>query len=210
MSTNSNETVHVVGICGSLRTLSYTRMAVRIALQGAAAHGATTRLIDLRDYDLVFCDGSHKEAERAPDVTRLRQAVRDAQGIILGTPDYHGSFSGVLKNALDLMGFAEFEGKVLGLVAVAGGAAGSVNALNNLRVVGRSLHAWVVPEQVSIPRAHSVFQDDGTLKDAGLHQRLEEVGHQVARFAFLHSSRQAQSFLQAWESAIRNPGATGQ
>src|ERR1041384_5609140 len=49
--------VLVAAICGSLRQQSYTRMAVRLALRGAAERGAQTRLIDLRDYSLVFCDG---------------------------------------------------------------------------------------------------------------------------------------------------------
>ena len=55
-----------------------------------------------------------------PGVGKLREEVRAAEGIILGTPEYHGGFSGVLKNALDLMGFDEFEGKMMGLVGVSG------------------------------------------------------------------------------------------
>ena len=101
--------IRVVGISGSLRNNSYTRMAVKIALQGAEKLGAQTQLIDLRDYDLVFCDGKEDESIYPEDVFRLRRDVQWAQGIVLGTPEYHGSFSGVLKNALDLMGFAEFE-----------------------------------------------------------------------------------------------------
>ena len=101
--------IRVVGISGSLRNNSYTRMAVKIALQGAEKLGAQTQLIDLRDYDLVFCDGKEDESIYPEDVFRLRRDVQWAQRIVLGTPEYHGSFSGVLKNALDLMGFAEFE-----------------------------------------------------------------------------------------------------
>jgi FMN reductase len=96
--------VFVVGICGSIRRGSYTRMAVQIALQGAQEVGAQTRLIDLKDYQLVSCDGKEDESTYPEDVFRLRREVSQAQGIILGTPEYHGSFSGVLKNALDLMG----------------------------------------------------------------------------------------------------------
>ena len=101
--------VFVVGICGSLRRGSYTRMAVQMALQGAQEVGTQTRLIDLKDYQLVSCDGKEDESTYPADVFRLRREVSQAQGIILGTPEYHGSFSGVLKNALDLMGFDEIE-----------------------------------------------------------------------------------------------------
>jgi len=77
-----------------------------------------------------------------------------------------------------------------------------------LRTVGRALHAWVVPEQVSIPEAYKVFDPSGTLKDSDLEKRLKAVGHQVARFTYLHTSAQAQEFLRAWEGAPVNPGGS--
>src|SRR5206468_3630574 len=106
-------TIHVVGISGSLRAGSYTRRAVECALQGAADSGAQTQLIDLNEYQLIFRAGKD-ETGYPDDVFRLRQHVKEAEGVVLGTPEYHGSFSGVLKNALDLMGFDEFEGKMIG------------------------------------------------------------------------------------------------
>ncbi len=194
----------IVGICGSLRPGSYTRMAVEITLQVAQEVGAQTQLIDLRNYELILCTGN--ESDYPKDVFRLRKDVKQAQGIILGTPEYHGGFSGVLKNALDLMGFDEFEGKMLGLVGVSGGKMGAVNALNSLRTIGRALHAWVLPDQVSLPEARKLFDEERNLKDAGLEARLKGLGREVARFAFLHSSEKAQEFLQAWENAPFNPG----
>ncbi len=201
------ESLRIVGICGSLRPGSYTRRAVQVALSGAAELGAETELIDLAAYDLVFCDGVGDESTYPEDVIRLRRAVQAAQGIILGTPVYHDSFSGVLKNALDLTGFREFEGKLIGLVGVAGGRGGALNALDGLRTVGRVLHAWVIPEQVSIPEVGKVFDSAGNLKDADVQRRLVEVGRQVTRFAYLHTSERALEFLRAWESAPVNPGA---
>jgi FMN reductase len=177
-----------------------------VALAGAKEAGARTRLIDLSAYHLIFCDGKEDESGYPKDVFTLREEVRAAQGIILATPEYHGGYSGVLKNALDLMGFEEFEGKMLGLVGVSGGGMGAFGAMNNLRAVGRALHAWVIPEQASIPEAYKVFDESGTLKDSALEKRLKEVGRQVARFAYLHTSEQAQEFLRAWEGAPVNPG----
>ena len=121
----SDQPIRVIAISGSLREPSYTRMALHIALRGAQDSGAETALIDLRDYKLPLCDGSD---DVTPDVVLLRRDVASAQGIILGTPIYHGSFSGVLKNALDLMGFEEFSGRIVGLVGVAGGKTGAVTA----------------------------------------------------------------------------------
>lgn len=199
--------IRVVGICGSLRPGSHARRAIQIALQGAEEVGAHTQLVDLRDYELAFCDGRDDARTYPPGIAQLRKDVQSAQGIILGTPVYHGGYSGVLKNALDLMGFREFEGRMVGLVGVSGGQTGAVNALDSLRAVGRALHAWVIPEQVSIPEAWKAFDRAGNLKDARLEKRLTEVGRQVARFAYLHTSEQALEFLKLWESAPMNPGA---
>jgi FMN reductase len=196
----------IVGISGSLRSGSYTTLAVRLALKGAEELECQAKLIDLRDYQLLFCDGKDDESQFPKDVFRLREEVKQAHGIILGTPEYHGGYSGVLKNALDLMGFEEFEGKMLGLLGVSGGAMGAFGAMNSLREVGRALHAWVLPEQASIPQAWQEFDDAGNLKNPKLDERVRQVGRQVARFAYLHGSCEANEFLQRWEKARENPG----
>ena len=198
------ESLNVIGICGSLREGSYTRMALSIALQGSAELGASTRVLDLGDYDLVFADG--RDTPYPAGVQRLKEHVKAADGIIIATPEYHSGMSGVLKNAIDLMGFDQFGGKMVGLVGVSGGAMGAVNALNSLRAVGRSLHAWVIPHQVSIPEAWKLFNQQGQLENQDIQERLLEVGRQVARFAFLHSSHEVQEFLKLWEQAPPNPG----
>jgi FMN reductase len=201
------DTIRVAGICGSLRPGSYTRMALKIALEAAAQAGAEeTRLIDLRDYDLPFATGEEVAGKAAASVLRLRAEVKVADGLILATPEYHNSFSGVLKNALDLMGFDEIEGKMIGLIGVAGGSLGAFDALNELRNIGRALHAWVIPEQASIPEAWKHFSESGSLSNAALEQRLREVGRQVARFARVHKCAGPRDFLDLWEKAPPNPG----
>jgi FMN reductase len=198
--------VRIVAICGSLRPGSYTRMALQTALRGARETGAEATLIDLREYQLIFCDGKENESGYPNDVFQLRGEVKRAHGVILGTPEYHGGVSGVLKNALDLMGFEELEGKMLGLVGVSGGALGAVHALSHLRTVGRALHAWVIPEQVAISEAWKAFDEKGNLKNPEVEERLLELGRQVVRFSYLHSSEKALEFLHLWESAPTNPG----
>ena len=196
--------IRVAGLCGSIRPGSYTRMALQVALRGAASVGAATDLIDLRDYVLPFGGAG---GDRSPDVERLASAIKSADGLLLGTPEYHNSFSGVLKNALDLMGFDEFESKMVGLVGVSGGTMGAFHALDGLRNIGRALHAWVVPEQASVPEAWKVFDSEGRLSDQRIEERLLEVGKQVAQFARLHKCAAAHEFLKSWEAAPQNPGA---
>src|SRR6266850_6332730 len=196
MNTTEHHPCKIVGISGSLRPGSYTTLAVRLALKGAEELECQAKLVDLRDYQLVFSTGQDDEAQFPKDVLRLREEAKQAQGIILGTPEYHGGYSGVLKNALDLMGFEEFEGKMLGLVGVSGGTMGAFSALEGLRNIGRALHAWVIPEQASIPQAWQEFDEAGKLKDPKLDERVRQVGRQVARFAYLHGSCRTNEFLQ--------------
>lgn len=196
----------IAAISGSIRPGSYTRMAIAVALSGAAEFGVTTELIDLCDYALPHV-GSKQDSEH-PEALRLREAVKSAHGIILGTPEYHGGFSGVLKNALDLMGFEEFESKVIGLVAVSGGTMGGSIALSGLRTVGRALHAWVIPEEAGVPEAWKAFAADGSVTDPKMEARLKNVGLQVARFTRLHRCEKALDFLREWEKAPDNPGGS--
>jgi NAD(P)H-dependent FMN reductase len=198
--------VKIVGISGSLRPGSYTRKAVRIALEGAKEAGADTQLLDLGDYDLPFSSGNPRDRNYPPGVFMLREDIKSADGVILGSPEYHGGMSGVLKNALDLTGFKEFEGKLIGLVGVSGGLMGATNALVSLRNVGRALHAWVIPEQVSIPQAWRKFNQDGSLDDETIRKRLQNLGQEVAHYSFLHTSANQMVFLNEWQDAPVNPG----
>lgn len=205
MESNADK-IKVIGISGSMRANSYTSAAIKIALEGAKEFGAEVELIELSNYSLVFCNAEDEE-NYPPDVEKLRQKVTAAHGIIIGTPEYHGGYSGILKNALDLMGFREFEGKMMGLVGVAGGKMGAINALNGLRVVGRTLHSWVIPQQASISESWKKFDEDGNLLDEDLLKQVRSVGQQIAKFSYLHHSNQAMKFLRLWESSIENPGA---
>jgi NAD(P)H-dependent FMN reductase len=111
---------------------------------------------------------------------------------------------------MDLMGFREFEGKMIGLVGVSGGRMGAVHALYTLRAIGRALHAWVIPEEVSVAEAWKAFDATGVPKDPDLEQRLKGLGRQVTRFARLHTSEHVLEFVRLWESAPQNPGAVDQ
>ncbi|MEM0981898.1 MAG: NADPH-dependent FMN reductase [Cyanobacteria bacterium P01_H01_bin.58] len=162
--------VKIIGIGGSLRTNSYSMQALQLAINDAQAAGATVQVLDLREMSLPFCDGGDSYPDH-PDVAVLQEAVKGADGLILATPEYHGSVSGVIKNALDLMSFTELSGKVVGLISVLGGQPNS-NALNELRLIMRWVHAWVIPEQIAIGQAWQAFDADGTLKDEKLAQRF--------------------------------------
>jgi FMN reductase len=164
--------IKLVGISGSLRPQSYSFMALTLALQHAKALGADVEMLDLRALNLPFCNGEDHYGEY-PDVAKLRQTVQQADGLILATPEYHGGVSGVLKNALDLLSFEHLSGKVTGAISVLGGQANS-NALNQLRLMTRWVHAIMVPEQIAIGQAWQAFDSDGNLQDTKLSERLDQ------------------------------------
>ncbi len=169
--------VKIVGIGGSLRANSYSQIALDLAAKRAEALGAEVEILDLRQMNLPFCDGGD-EYLGYPDVERLQKAVKEADGLILATPEYHGSVSGVLKNALDLMSFEQLDGKVAGLISVLGGQANS-NALNDLRVILRWVHAWVIPEQIAIAQAWKAFSPEGKILDEKVSQRFDEFAQSL-------------------------------
>ncbi|MCU0551907.1 MAG: NAD(P)H-dependent oxidoreductase [Leptolyngbya sp. Prado105] len=171
--------VKVVGIAGSIRPGSYSQLALKIAAQRVEALGADVEILDLRSLNLPFCDGGDDYSEY-PGVAKMQKAVSEADAIILATPEYHGSVSGVLKNALDLMGFEEFTDKVTGVISVLGGQS-SNNSLNNLRVILRWIHAWTIPEQIAIGQAWKAFGEDGKLLDEGLSKRFDAFAQSLVQ-----------------------------
>jgi NAD(P)H-dependent FMN reductase len=169
---------HIVGLSGSQRAGSYTRHAVKHALAAAEDSGATTDFVDIAALHLPVFDPDRTDAG---DATELRRRVRDADGVLLGTPMYHGSYSSVLKTALDYCGFDEFEETTVGLLVVSGGGF-PTPALGHLRSVARELDAWVLPHQVAIPNAHGSFEE-GRLIDESLAERVESLGTDLVEYA---------------------------
>jgi NAD(P)H-dependent FMN reductase len=165
-----------------MRTPSLTRDAIEAALEGVRVTGAQTQLVDIAELSLPFCDGREDENTYPSDVQEFRSMIRDSHGIIIGTPEYHNSMTGALKNAIDLCSAADFEHKMVGLIGVAGGAMGAINAIDHLRTVMRGLGAWVVPHQVSVANAVELR---GSLADEAIRARLGKLGTDVARFAKL-------------------------
>ena len=193
------DSIRITGICGTMNADSTTRKALAIALSGAAEYDVETELLELRDFNLVFC-GSVPEDEYPPDVFKLRQALKDSQGIILATPEYHGSLTGALKNMLDLMSIDDFETKIIGLVGVAGGHMGAINSLNTMKTICRNLHCWVLPQEVSIANSGQAFNDDGSATDPAIQERLLNVGRQLVKFVSLQQKVQQDEFMKMWKT----------
>ncbi|MFD1646384.1 NADPH-dependent FMN reductase [Haloarchaeobius litoreus] len=174
--------VHVLGLCGSLRDDSGTRTAIRRALTAADAAGATTELLDLREYELPPRDGDDADAG---DAAALRERVAAADAVLLGSPVYHGSYASPLKTALDYCGSDEFEGTTVGLLAVAGGSY-PTPALEHMRSVARAVGAWTLPLQVGIGDVGAAVAD-GDIVDADLAERVDRLGAELVAYAGVES-----------------------
>jgi NAD(P)H-dependent FMN reductase len=142
----------VVGVPGSLREGSHTVTTVAHALLAAERAGAETELLDLREYDLPLYHPDRDDEEQG-DAVLVKRKIREADGVVLGSPVYHGSYSSAFRNVHDYCGFDEYEDTVVGLAVVAGGGT-IASALDHMRVTVRGVHGWVVPHQVGVRNAY--------------------------------------------------------
>lgn len=175
----------IVAIPGSLRAESYTHTALQHARAAAEDAGAETSTLDLRTVDLPLFDPDEDEQG---DSEQVKQTVRQADGILLGSPVYHSSYSSTFRNLHDYCSFDEFEDTVVGLLVVAGGQA-YAQALDHLRSTIRGVHGWVLPHQVGIPNVSDQFEsapdaiDDRAFVDPALEERVQHLGQQIVEHA---------------------------
>jgi FMN reductase len=180
-------TVTVVGIGGSLRTDSQSERALNIALQGAEEAGAKTVAITGADLVLPFYDPS--VPERTDAAGRLVEALRGAHGVVLVSPGYHGTVSGLVKNALDYLEDLREEkqpyldGMAVGCVATAQGWQAAVTTLTALRSIVHALRGWPTPLGAALNSAQVTFDGVGGCSDAKVKTTLRTIGAQVVEFA---------------------------
>lgn len=148
---------HIVALGGTTRSQSSTGAALALALSLAEARGARTTL--LTGEAITFPNFEPGLTGEEPGVAAYIAALRSADGIIIGSPGYHGTFSGLVKNALDHVELMSgdsrpyFHGLPVGLIAVAAGWQAAVGTLNGLRSITHALRGWPTPLGVAINSA---------------------------------------------------------
>lgn len=179
--------IFVLGIGGTTRVNSSTEKALRVSLKAAEAEGAETLLLGGADLQLPLY--APEDPERSPVALRLLSEVKRADGVVIGSPGYHGNVSGLLKNALDYLedlGSADppyLDRRAVGCVATGAGWQGTVTALIALRGIVHALRGWPTPMGAAINTAGTVFDADGNCIDESAKFQLELVGQQVVEFA---------------------------
>lgn len=177
----------IVGIGGTTRANSSTEKALRFALKIAEKEGAETILFDGPTLDR-FPHYAPEKPERCAEAKDLIDALRRADGVIVATPGYHGTISGMVKTALDYTeDMREDERPYLalrpvGCIATGAGWQGTVTALEGLRTVVHTLRGWPTPLGAAINTAQPAFSPDGDPLDERTTFQLTTVAQEVMQF----------------------------
>jgi FMN reductase len=186
-----SKTPVLVGLGGSLRRRSYSAAAVLAALRIAESLGASVESLDVRELALPVYDpeldlGGYAEAYR-PGIERVLAASRRADAMIWSSPTYHGTITGVVKNAIDFLEFLSedrppyLQGKAVGLITINdpstfGAMIGSVH----------ELRAWLAPTRVVVSRGD--FAEDLSIGDSAV-RRMRRLVEELLEFATARGER---------------------
>lgn len=178
---------YIVAIGGTTRPNSSTEKALKVTLSAAETLGARTCLLPGSALELPMY--APERPERVPAALRLIDEVRRADGIILASPGYHGSVSGLVKNALDYVEdmskdtLPYLEGRPAGIIATGAGWQGAVQTLVALRGIVHALRGWPTPLGVAINTTELVFDVDGHCVSDKIGSQLEAPARDVVTFA---------------------------
>ena len=185
----------IVGIGGTPRVGSTSERALAIALAAARQSGARTLMFSGPDLMIPIYTPDPKE--RTSESNRLVQAMRESDGLIVASPAYHGSVSGLLKNVLD---YAEdlrddqrvyLDGVAVGLIACAGGWQAGAQTLATLRGIVHALRGWPTPLGAALNTSTGLFDAQGECLDLGAKMQLQTIGQQVVEFARMRGRSRA-------------------
>ncbi len=182
----------IIGIGGTLRAGSTTERLVEAVLADCAARGAETRmfgqstLTGIRHYD-------PEDAERSTQELAIVEAVRSADGIVIGTPSYHGGPSGLVKNAIDLLEDLRtdkrpyLDGRPVGLVVSSGGWQAMGVTLGTMRAIVHAMRGWPTPLGLAVnAAAQRPFDENGAIADQQLRDGIEAQAGQIVEFVRAH------------------------
>ena len=173
---------------GSLRDVSYSRLAAMEAARMLRAWGCETRMFDPSGLPLP-----DDVDEKHDKVAELRELVMWSEGMVWSSPERHGAMTGVMKTMIDWIplspigGVRPTQGKTLAVMQVCGGSQ-SFNAVNQMRILGRWMRLITIPNQSSIPKAWGEFEK-GRMKPGPLYHRIVDVMEELVRFTLLTRGR---------------------
>ncbi|MBI5083919.1 MAG: NAD(P)H-dependent oxidoreductase [Acidobacteria bacterium] len=170
----------VVLIGGSVRPGNYTAMALALAADELGKRETAYEMVDPATLSLPF-PGVNPDSK---DARELRERVAEATGVILATPEYHGSFSSVMKLVIENLGFpSALAGKPVALLGVAAGQIGAIKSLEALASICTHVGALVLPGAVSVAGVQKAFDREGRCVDAEVEKRIRSVATNLIEYA---------------------------
>jgi arsenical resistance protein ArsH len=193
----------ILFLYGSLRERSYSRLLAEEAARIIEGMGAEVQFFHPLGLPL---HGS--EPDSHPKVQELRTLSAWSEGQVWCSPEMHGQISGLLKTQIDWIplevgSLRPTQGRTLAVMQVSGGSQ-SFNAVNTLRILGRWMRMFTIPNQSSVAKAYEQFEPDGTMKASAYRDRVIDVMEELYKFTLLlrdqqdyltdrHSERQAKA-----------------
>lgn len=184
----------ILAFAGSARRDSYNKQLVKIAGRGAESAGAEVTFLDLLALPMPLFNEDLEAEQGLPDTVRQFKALlKGHQGFLMACPEYNGSITGLLKNAIDWASRPDpdniasaadcFRDKVIVLMATSPGALGGLRGLVHVRAILTNLGAIVLPDQRAIPHASQAFDQEGQLGDPKQQAAIQGLGVRVVAIA---------------------------
>ena len=170
---------------GSLRERSFSRFAVEEAARLLQLFGAETRIFDPSDLPLP----DQVKGDDHPAVHELRELSMWSEGHVWCSPERHGAITGIMKAQIDhlpleMRGMRPTQGRTLAVMQVSGGSQ-SFNAVNTLRLLGRWMRMFTIPNQSSVAMAYKEFDEAGRMQPSPYYDRIVDVMEELVRMTVL-------------------------
>jgi len=170
---------------GSLRERSYSRLVVEEAARLLLFFGCEVRIFDPSDLPLP----DQVPGDDHPAVAELRALSLWSEGQVWCSPERHGQITGIMKTQIDhlplaMKGLRPTQGRTLAVMQVCAGSQ-SFNSINTLRVLGRWMRMFTIPNQSSVAKAYEEFDEAGRMKPSSYYDRIVDVCEELVRFTVL-------------------------
>ena len=165
--------IRIVAVKGSVRPGNYTSMALNLVVdEMKKAENVSVEVIDPASIHLPLPGQTSDD----PGLKVMQETMREATGVVLSTPEYHGTYSSVIKLVIENLGFPSgLAGKPVALLGVAAGQIGAIKALEHLSSVCSHVGGLVLPEPVSVAQVNTVFDEEGRCLDEAVEKRIRGV-----------------------------------
>lgn len=196
---------------GSLRERAFSRLAVEEAARLLQYFGAETRIFDPADLPLP----DQVAGDDHPAVHELRDHALWSEAMVWCSPERHGQISGIMKTQIDhlplqMRGMRPTQGRALAVMQVSGGSQ-SFNAVNTLRLLGRWMRMFTIPNQSSVAMAYKEFDEAGRMRPSSYYDRIVDVMEELVRFTILlrpHAAQLVDRYSERREAGRATDSAT--